>query len=135
MGADVNVKDGQGHNIVHLASMHGFEGILVYLCGVCKMSYTETDVHGRTPLHLAALEGQASTGILLLAWSEDLNQQDIESFTPLHLSVLSQSYKLVRNLIIKGADKTIKDNTNKTPLDIALNREDLHIIKLLVSFI
>ena len=129
------LKDISDQGLVHIAAANGLDCILVYLCTVLGMSFTETDCNGRTPLHLAALESQVTTGILLVVWSSDLNLQDIEGFTALHLAVLSQCYKIVRNLIIRGADKSIKDNKDDTPLSIAINRGDNEIIGLLVKFI
>lgn len=121
-----------GQNLVHLSAASGYEGILVYLCTILYMPIDETEMNGRTPLHLAALENQPSTGLQLIAWSENLDQQDTEGFTPLHLAALSQSYKIVRNLLIMGANKNITDNKNERPLDISLTHGDLSIIKLLV---
>ena len=135
LGGDVNIKDVYGHNLVHISSMCGFECILVYLCTELRISFKDTDINGRTPLHLSALENQSSTGMQLIIWTKDLNQQDTEGFTSMHLAVLSQSYKIVRNLIIRGADINIKDNKGESALDIAMSRGDTSIIKLLVYFI
>jgi ribosomal protein L40E len=132
LGGDICKKNALGQNLVHIAASNGFDAIMVYLCKEKDMSYVETEINGRTPLHLAALENQTSTGLVLVNWSPDLNQQDMEKFTALHLAVLSQSYKIVRNLIIMGADHSIEDNKGETALDIALNRGDSAIIKLLV---
>ncbi|OMJ83550.1 hypothetical protein SteCoe_15519 [Stentor coeruleus] len=131
LGGNYMVKNYMGQNLVHLSAANGFEGILVYLCTVLKMPIDETEMNGRTPLHLAALENQPSSGLQLIAWSQNLDQQDTEGFTPLHLAALSQAYKIVRNLLIMGANKNITDNRNERPLDISLSRGDLSIINLL----
>lgn len=120
-----------GQTLVHLAAECGFECILVYLCKELEMSFSDTDINGRTPLHAAALEGQTGTGIILIAWTDNLNLQDLEGFTPLHLAALSQNYKLVRNLLIKNAKTDIKDFKNETPIDVALSRDAKDVIKLL----
>lgn len=132
LGGDFWRKDVNGQSLVHMAAAHGFDSILVYLCFVLKMSYVENEKNGRSPLHMACLENQVITGMLLIVWNEELDLQDVEDFTPLHLAVLSSSYKLVRNLVIMGADMTIKDKKGETALDIALNRGEASIIKLLV---
>lgn len=134
LGGDIEKKDTSGQNLVHIAASLGFDAILVYLCREQGMSFETTEINGRNALHLAALDNQVNTGMLLIQWSEDLNIQDSEDFTALHLAVLSQSYKLVRNLIIMNASQDIKDNKGDTALDIALNRGDTSIIRLLVSF-
>lgn len=133
LGGDYWRKDVRGHNLVHLAASNGNEPILVYLCFSLKMSYIETDINNRSPLHLACLENQVGTGMLLIAWNEELDLQDTEGFAPLHLAVLSQSYKLVRNLIIMGAKKQVKDLKGETPLDLALINGENSIVKLLVG--
>lgn len=135
LGADIFAKDMAGCGLVHIAAANGFDGILVYLCCVLALPCTETESNGRTPLHLAALESQVNTGMLLIVWSQNLDLQDVEGFTALHLAVLSQCYKLVRNLIIRGANKKIEDNKNETALTVAINRGDSSIIKLLVFYI
>lgn len=134
LGGDFWRKDSNGHNLVHIAASNGHEPILVYLCFSLKMSYIETDTNNRSPLHLACLENQVGTGMLLIAWNEELDLQDTEGFAPLHLAVLSQSYKLVRNLIIMGANKKVRDLKGETPLDLALIRGDNSIVKLLVVY-
>ncbi|OMJ67621.1 hypothetical protein SteCoe_35170 [Stentor coeruleus] len=131
LGADVTMRNVYGQSLVHIAAECGFESILVYLCQVLKLCFSSTDMNGRTPLHVSALEGQTGTGLLLIAWTHDVNIQDLEGFTPLHLAALSQNYKLIRNLLIKNADTTIKDQKDETPLDIAISRENKEIIKLL----
>lgn len=134
-GADPNLKNSQGQSLVHIAAESGFESILVYLCREIGLSYTDTDSNGRTPLHIAALEGQTNTGILLIAWSSDLNQIDMEGFTPLHLAALSQNYRLARNLVIRRAKTNLRDVKGELALDIAINRGCLEIVKLLVYYI
>lgn len=135
LGGDFWRKDINGQSLVHMAAAHGFDAILVYLCFELKMSYIENERNGRSPLHLACLENQVLTGMLLIVWNEEIDLQDVEDFTPLHLAVLSSSYKLIRNLIIMGADTKIKDKKGETPLEIALNHGcDTSIIKLLVTY-
>lgn len=133
LGADFWKKDVNGKNIVHIAAACGFECILVYLCFEVRMSYVEADVFGRTPLHLACLEAQVGTGMLLIVWNEELDKIDKEGFYPLQLAVLSQCYKLVRNLLIMGADPKLRDSKNNTTLELAHKRGDHSIISLLVT--
>jgi ankyrin repeat protein len=133
LGGDFWRKDANGQSLVHMAAAQGFDAILVYLCFVLNMSYVENEKNGRSPLHLACLEGQVSTGMLLIVWNEELDLQDVEDFTPLHLAVLSSSYKLIRNLVIMGADLKVKDKKGETAFEIALSHGcDAGIIKLLV---
>ena len=130
--ANPNLKDSHGRGLVHMSAEYGFENIIVYLCKELNLSFEDTDVNGRTPLHIAALESQTSAGMLLIAWTTDLNQIDMEGFTPIHLASLSQNYKLVRNLLIRGAKSDILDSKGDTALDIAINRGSHDIATILV---
>ena len=134
-GANPRIKNANGKGLVHIAAECGFEYMLAYFCRALKLSYKDTDINGRTPLHIAALEGQTHAAIMLISWEEDINSIDIEGFTPLHLAAISQNYKIARNLLLKKADTTVKDNKNETALDIALNRDSEDIVKLLVTVI
>lgn len=77
---------------------------------------------GRTPLHIAALEGHELAASVLLAWTTDLDRQDKEGLTPLHLAAFSQCYRIARHLLLAGASRKVKDGRGYTPLDLALVR-------------
>ena len=139
LGGDVSLKDNISNSLVHMAASNGFDSILVYLCMEKGMNYLEKDSNQRNPLHLAALESQANTGILLAVWikeyhPERINDKDWSGSTAMHYAANSQCYKIVRNLIILGAEKDVVDAKGDTALNIAKNKEDDPIIKLLVNF-
>ena len=52
---------------MHIASEHGFDGILAYLYKELNLNLNETDINKRTPLHLAALNGNITTAMFLIA--------------------------------------------------------------------
>lgn len=140
LGGDINLKDSALQSLVHIAASNGFDSILVYLCMEKGASYLDTDINKRNPLHLAALEGQVSTGLLLTVWMQNyyperLNDKDCSGSTAMHLAVVSQCYKIIRNLLIVGADKNVLDQNGNSPLSIAENKEDGPIVKLLVRSI
>ena len=128
------LKDSHGRGLVHMSAEFGFESILVYLHKELKLGFEDTEVNGRTPLHIAALESQTHAGMLLIAWTKDLDQIDLEGFTPIHLASLSQNYRLVRNLIIRGARADLEDSKGDTALDIAINRGSQDIAEILVRY-
>ena len=140
LGGDLAIKDNLSQSLVHIAAKNGFDSILVYLCMEKGVNYLDADVNKRNSLHLAALESQVNTGILLTIWikenhPESLNDKDCSGSTAMHYAASSQCYKIVRNLLIVGADINIADDKGDTALDIAKSRKDDPIIQLLVWFI
>lgn len=139
LGGDIGLKDNLSHSLVHMAATNGFDSILVYLCMEKGMSYLETDSNLRNPLHLAALDNQVNTGLLLIVWikeyyPEKLDDKDWSGSTAMHYAANSQCYKIIRNLLIVGASKDIVDAKGDTALSIAVSKADDPIVKLLVSF-
>ncbi len=83
------------------------------------MPISSQDKRGRTPLHIAALEGQELAASLFISWTDDLNQQDKEGATPLHLAAFSKSYRIARHLLMAGASRGVVDGKGFKPKDMA----------------
>jgi hypothetical protein len=105
--------------------------LLSYAYKKLHLQLEEADIRGRTPLHLAALEGKEQSAGPLIAWSSDVDVKDGDGMTPLHLAALSQNFRIVKHLLIRGATRNVKDSRLKLPRDIAILRNDLDIKKLL----
>jgi len=130
-GADTQVKNHQGLNVMHIAAQGDQPISLAYFLRK-GFDIQELDNKGSTPLHWAAFLGMENATIYLTSWGSDPNLKDVESgFTPLHLAVVSGNGRVVRRLLIKGANRHIKDNEDKTPKDLALENEYGHIVQLL----
>jgi palmitoyltransferase len=130
-GADTQVKNHQGLNVMHIAAQGDQPISLAYFLRK-GFDIQELDNKGSTPLHWAAFLGMENATIYLTSWGSDPNVKDVESgFTPLHLAVVSGNGRVVRRLLIKGANRHIKDNEDKTPKDLALENEYGHIVQLL----
>lgn len=130
-GADTQVKNHQGLNVMHIAAQGDQPISLAYFLRK-GFDIQELDNKGSTPLHWAAFLGMENATIYLTSWGSDANLKDVESgFTPLHLAVVSGNGRVVRRLLIKGANRHIKDNEDKTPKDLALENEYGHIVQLL----
>jgi FOG: Ankyrin repeat len=74
---------------------------------------------GRTPLHLAAMNGDVATTRILISYVKCLDPVDPDYRTPLHLACLNGHNKVVNMLIDAGADLECLDNEGTSPLHLA----------------
>ena len=82
---------------------------------------TEVRRDGLTPLHYAAVSGNALLVRALLVGGADVNARDDNGRTPLHLSLCSvPSPSVVDELIAAGADVESIDNDGRTPYAILM---------------
>jgi ankyrin repeat protein len=87
-----------------------------------------TDERERTPLYLAAINGQLSVLQALLARGCDPNHRDVNSGrTPLFAALEhgADALPLVRTLVAHGADAEAMDANGETPLGLALEHPAL----------
>ena len=133
-GADPHLKNLSLQGPLHIAAERGFDSILIYSYKELSLDPNEVDHNKRTPLHIAALNGNIHSSLFLIAWMQDVNAIDSSGNTALHLAANSQSYKIVRNLLLKGATRKIKNDEGKTALDLAIALNSDYIAKLLVIF-
>ena len=81
---------------------------------------------GDTPLHRAALFGQAELIDVLIEAGADPNVRNRIEGTPLHSAASgSQGAAAIRALLEAGADPTLQDIGGRTPWDAAQENEDL----------
>jgi uncharacterized protein len=74
------------------------------------------DEHGRTALHYAAADGQASAVRTLLNQGADPNQQDDDGWTPPHFAAQATSAEATRLLLAAGAATHLTDSFGNTAL-------------------
>jgi hypothetical protein len=73
-------------------------------------------VAGDTPLHDAAVVGNAGRVARLVDAGADVNVRNSAGETPLDLAAASGSGKAVQTLLDRGADDSVLDNEGRTPL-------------------
>ena len=79
------------------------------------------DTHGRTPLHLAAMNNNLALVTLLTMFANiNINAIDDQGRTALHYATEGKYIELIKFLInCPGINTTIADINNETPLDLA----------------
>jgi ankyrin repeat protein len=110
---DIHVEAAKG-NLENLQSLLTKNPELVNL--IDKMDYG-------TPLHWAALYGQAESCKLLLEHGADLKLVDDLGYSPFRWAIDGGEPGIVALLIAHGADVNQKDQEGRTPLDVALRKK------------
>jgi cytohesin len=89
-------------------------------------------VHGTTPMHWAAKQGNAEVLILLLARNADPNARTTTGITPLHWAVENGHIEVTRVLLAAKADPNAQDDNGSTALHLAAGNR-LEIAQLLLE--
>mmetsp|Transcript_17686 Transcript_17686/g.34811 ORF Transcript_17686/g.34811 Transcript_17686/m.34811 type:complete len:360 (+) Transcript_17686:223-1302(+) len=136
--ANVNAKDSSGRRPLHLISLDPMlfgkpfkknditHELVSALCmGSSKPSVDELDNDGCTPLHYAAMTGNAPVVIALLKLKADVNLADPNGRTALHYAVCGETVatdsgaeSCVSLLIAGGAKLRVRDKLGQTPEDV-----------------
>ncbi|KAG0039881.1 hypothetical protein BGZ82_006286 [Podila clonocystis] len=83
---------------------------------------SQYDIHGCTPLHLAARRGHMEMVMVLLQLGGDVDGQGERQWTPLHESV-SQNHAAISSLLVAcGADLEVKNAAGETPEELGRRR-------------
>eukprot|EP01016_Furgasonia_blochmanni_P046407 TRINITY_DN6681_c0_g1_i3.p1 TRINITY_DN6681_c0_g1~~TRINITY_DN6681_c0_g1_i3.p1 ORF type:complete len:526 (+),score=75.36 TRINITY_DN6681_c0_g1_i3:104-1579(+) len=130
-GADIEDKNENGLNVIHIASQ-GDQPVSLAYFRERGFDLNVIDNKGSTALHWAAFLGCENSTNFLTSWKCNPNVKDLNGgCSPLHLAVISGNTRVVRRLLIKGANKHLRDKSGKLPVDIAQENNFTNIVSLL----
>ncbi|MGC6366879.1 MAG: ankyrin repeat domain-containing protein [Candidatus Marinamargulisbacteria bacterium] len=109
------------------------ESICEYTSSGASVNKRKKDTYKRTPLHIAAKEGNLDNVQALIKDGADVNAKDEDKKTPLHIAAEEGNLDIVQALIKYGADVNAKDEDEETPLHIAAEKGCVDIVKALIK--
>ena len=127
----VNSRDKDGNAAAHLTARIGNRRLLHHLLEHgADMNIAAADT-GRTPLHVAVIEGKSDVVQLLITWGAGLDQQDKTGNTALHHAAIGNMEEVAGILLRAGADVGLRNFAGKTALDESRERGNMAVKKLL----
>ena len=115
-------RDSLGNTALHIASAKGFLKVCETLLDYGeKIEINGKNLDGRSPLHLACLNGFKDIALLLVRSGALVNSPDEQGNTPVHLAAVSGNLALVEWFITKSPDLHLKNSSGKTPSDLTSN--------------
>lgn len=140
-----NRADRYGTTIVMQAAAKGMVQVIHTLCKAQDCT-KQVNAHGRTALHIAAIEGQVEAIAALVANGFLINQAEnpagasknakSNKMTPLHYAALCGEAPAVLKLLESGADPLQKDSLGYTVFEYAIqskNKELWRVLRALVE--
>ncbi|KAG0043243.1 hypothetical protein BGZ83_011681 [Gryganskiella cystojenkinii] len=79
---------------------------------------SQHDLHGCTPLHLAARRGHLEMVMVLVQLGGDVNSRGERKWTPLHESISQNHPQISSLLMVCGANLDAKNDAGETPEDV-----------------
>ena len=125
-GADPLLVDGQGYNILHLATIDGNAFLLVLLLHQ-EIPVDVADRQGHTGLMWAAYKGYPACVDLFLRWGANTNTVDESGLSPLHWALVKGSLPCVQKLIEYGADRFARTSDGKLPVTVASEMNTMRV--------
>ena len=104
-GADPLLRDDQGYNLLHSATLDGNVYQLVMLLHHPDIPVDVPDSQGHTSLMWAAYKGFGACVDALLRWGADVHAVDDMGFTALHWALVKGNYMCIQKLVEFGSDR------------------------------
>lgn len=87
---------------------------------------------GETPLHLAAMKGDAAALVALVEQGADCSAKDNAGWTPLHEACNFGHVEIVKILLDNGVSVNIPGFENNVPLHDAVINNHVQVVELLI---
>ena len=130
-GANFNATDTYGYTPLKRAIEGHHPEAAKAIIDSGKADLNGKDRDGKTPLIIAAINGEAQIAEALVAKGVDIKAKDKDDRTALHAAILMGQKELATMLIEKGADVNGADKSGQTPLTLAQQRGQPEIAELL----
>ncbi|MCQ2817539.1 MAG: ankyrin repeat domain-containing protein [archaeon] len=132
LGADIEIRNKSGLNVIHSSAQGNQSTILSYYKEIHKIKVDEKDNEGSSPLHFACRHEAISAVNFLILSGADVNALNFKGNSPLHDAVYGNKIPIFRHLLQYGSLPNIKNEDQKTPLELAKeNCVDVKIIEML----
>ncbi|XP_045784987.1 transient receptor potential cation channel subfamily A member 1 [Maniola jurtina] len=142
LGADVELKDTNDRNVLHLIVMNG--GRLEDFAATCRKRCEESLVHllnekdnkGCSPLHYASREGHIRSLESLIKLGACINLKNNNNESPLHFAARYGRYHIANQLLDSDKGTFIineSDGEGLTPLHIASREGHTRVVQLLLN--
>lgn len=138
MGADVNALDKQGETPFILACGAASVGVmadgkLIELMLARGANPCVRNMHGLTPIHLAAAAGQDNWVIRFMDMGIEVDCRSNFGDTPLHYAARFNHSSVCNTLIEGGAQVNVENGDGDTPLTSALKRRAMDSARALIE--
>ncbi|CAJ0598062.1 unnamed protein product [Cylicocyclus nassatus] len=129
-GSDVTMADAHGRLCIHLAAYYGDKNLSSFIGSTC---IDVQDSLGRTPLMLAASQGQLEAVDLLVKNGAYIDCIDSDGRTAFQLAAIHGHLPVVDVLLALGADEAHKDNDGAVALHYAVAHGDVTLCRALAT--
>ncbi|KAF4997521.1 hypothetical protein FDECE_12051 [Fusarium decemcellulare] len=118
--ATADATDNAGNTWLHWAAFHGHTKFMIELKP--QVDINLRNHNGRSPLHLASVNGHKAVVRTLAGNGADIGAEDDANQTPLHLAAAKGHEAVVEVLVERGARIDVRNRRGETPLDLAAKR-------------
>jgi uncharacterized protein len=129
LGADEDILKAVA--LKEVAKVGDIEALKFLIDRDVDVNSTHCLLESSTALIAAVESNQWNIVDYLITAHADVNQQDADGRTALMYAVICCSMTLSKKLLLAGASKELKDKDGNTALDLAVDRQDKVLIKLL----
>ena len=137
-GQEVHLeKDPEGYTLLHMAAKFGLDEEIPPLLDKYNIPVDALGALDRTPLHMAAHNGQVEAAQILLERGADINARSGEGdglATPLHEGVFQNKVAVIELLVqSEDLDINVQNARGFSPVDLAVMTGSLPIARLLIT--